>query len=211
MTKHRPFTSFAATCVRRLILALACSAACLASPALAQSSAEELVRNFMSSRGIYSGYDIYAHTYPGRVIEMSGYDVLDVELPELRGSTAMATNREGWAFVAVVENHGSRPYCFRVKHAFRDRPEMDVSYLSDVNFILEPGKSQPVFTAAKQAPPGKVYAPDGDPTFYVPLLAFWPPNQNAPEGSKCKSVAPVGLQEWLDNPSARGRFPFSLR
>lgn len=180
--------------------------------AIAQTSAEDLVRQGMAERGFYSGYSVQSSSTNVKYVQRDVFGRpmgmgTPIEWDGLRSSVAYAHDNRGqsWILVAAVQNFSSKPYCIRVKHEFVPVPPTNSFFKNEVNFILEPGRSQPVLSAASNQPVG---------FSYEPIIAFWPPNFSAPEGQKCKSVAPNGLQEWLDRPPHKDLaffFPYSVR
>lgn len=185
-------------------LAAAALPLAIASPASAQQSAEDLIREGMAQRGIYSGYEVQPHVlnavYVGtQDIGMGLVEPVVRNWDGLRSSWAFAVDPQSgaWSAFAVIQNFSDRAYCIRVKHSFNFMPSTNSFFRKDFNFILEAGRSEPVLTmASNQYAQGLWYKPD---------FAFWPPNFEAPEGEKCKSVAPPELQAWLDEPASPER------
>lgn len=164
----------------------------IAGPAMAQATAEGLLRQEMQKRGIYSGVDYQANA-------MGAYDpATDQRWNGLTVSQAMATGGGQWTFLAVVRNTSGKPYCIRSRASTDDAdPRATVTALEG-NRVVEPGAHLVVYVATA---PRSQYRHNTSVD-----VAFWPPNLSAEYSQQCRSVAPAGLDAWS---ARRDRYSFT--
>ncbi|MBI1408020.1 MAG: hypothetical protein GC145_18050 [Caulobacter sp.] len=163
-----------------ITLLLSCS---VFSAARAQDSAADLIRQGMSSRGVYSGYTVKENARPmHRPQDEEAWDGLEVS-----EAFAYADEEATWSYVVVVQNHTDIDYCIRPR--LNGMPKGQLYYAQDVNQIVKSGQSLTIFTAADEARIG-TFRP-------VEEIAFWRPDYTGDNGAYCRAVAPVGLNDWL--------------
>ncbi|ALL13530.1 hypothetical protein [Caulobacter henricii] len=180
-------------CLRLAVTGLGLALAA-ASPASAQNVAADAIRKGMADRGTTRGFSIDTNMWYAASS--------DGEFRGLRQSAAHATvnGGDGWAVVIYIENLTDTPFCIRPKP--QGLPAGSNYYVQTVNQIVEPRDKLLIVSISD---PG--YQAGG--SYRLPF-AYWPPNYDAPEGTWCRSNAPDGLQDWLDDASASW-FPRSRR
>lgn len=169
----------------RLIAVLLTSslAGSLAGAAWAQDSAGDIIRRGMAKQGVYDGYSV----------EEGGRSVRrpqdDQPWDGLRISEAFtyADRERGWSFVVVVQNFSTIDYCIRPR--FHGMPRGRLYVAQSGNQIVKAGESLTIFTSADETSTGS----------FTPFeeVAFWRPDYSRENGSYCRAVAPVGLDDWL--------------
>lgn len=157
--------------------------------ASAQNYAADSFRKAMADLGSTAHYAMTPHTRYAKSTNAEG----EFNGLRLSGVHARVDGGYGWAIIYYVENQSDKPYCIRPKPMGLPRGEK--YYVQTVNQIVEPYSKLMIVDIRDRG-----YL--GDITVSLPF-AFWPPNYDAPEGSYCRSVAPEGLQEWLDEPGVK--------
>lgn len=173
---------------RKLLILLSLGAGlAIGTPALAQQTAESLIREAMAQRGFHSGIN-----YDSREAEVFQPD------PGNRGlvvSETLATGGGQGTYLAVLRNTTPTAYCIRMNAEIS--PASAVTGRMQGNYLVEPGQHQ-VMVAANTT-----YL---DRTAYA--MAFWPPDRS--RARPCSDVAPEGLEAWASSPPTQ-HFRGSIR
>lgn len=158
----------------------------IGTPALAQQTAESLIREAMAQRGFHSGIN-----YDSRDSEVFQPD------PGNRGlviSETLATGGGQGTYLSVLRNTTDTAYCIRMNAVFS--PESAITGRMQGNYLVEPRQHQ-VMLAANTGRADTQYA-----------MAFWPPDRS--RSRPCSDVAPEGLEAWASSPPTQ-HFRGSIR
>ena len=177
--------------LRSALAALLITAAA-ATPALAQASAAEMLRQGMQQRGIYDGVDYDSQVWPAFDPNTGGnFDGMDLSL-------GIASGGGRWTMMLIVRNRTSQVYCIR--------PQINVQHNGSETFrmqgnqLVQPGGYLTILVATG--------ANNGSTLRAKVPFAYWRPDFNQPANAACKNVAPAGVNEWAASNNGRD-FPGS--
>ena len=168
--------------MRRTVLILVAVAAAVAagSPAMAQQTARDLLREAMEQRGIYSGVDYGGRESPVSVPGPGQWQ----DWYGLQVSQGTAEGGGQTTYLAIVRNTSDASYCVRLG-GIPFSPANDVTGRMEGNAVVDPGQHQVLMAAVTSA--------DWSVT---PAIAFWRPDMSLPYDQQCRGVAPTGVVEW---------------
>lgn len=164
--------------LRALVGAVLLAAA--AAPALAQTTAVEIIRSGMRERGIYSGVEYDSRTE-------GGFDpITRTRFNDLEVSKGIGIGGGQWTFIVIIRNTTSQVYCIRPQITAQHNGTE--SFRLQGNQLVQPGGYLPILVASGPTNGSNINA-------IVPF-AYWRPDMSKPEGSVCRSVAPAGVDQW---------------